>query len=136
MILVLDTNVLVSALAFPGGPPDKIFRSILSGRFKHATSPDILTELRRVLSEILEMNVKEVESMVTLVTQISHLVYPTERIKVIKKDDTDNRILECALTAKSNFLITGDRKHLLPLKGYQGIHILSPGDFVRKWGLA
>lgn len=135
MIIVCDTNVLVSAIAFPGGIPDKIVRSIFSGRFKHATSPDVLTELRRVLERILDVEHQQIESWVLLITQESQLVYPSERLSVVKVDDTDNRILECAQAARAEYLVTGDRKHLLPLKAYKGTSIVSPREFASKVGL-
>ena len=135
MIIVCDTNVLISALIFPGGIPDKIVRSFFSGRFQNATSPDILTELRRNLQRILDVDKKQTESLVSLIVQSSHLVYPTERLTVVKDDDTDNRIIECAVTAKAEFIITGDKKHLLPIKVYEGIAILSPREFATKLGV-
>ena len=44
--------------------------------------------------------------------------------------DTDNKVVECAVAAGATHLVTGDRRHLLPLKSYQGIQILSPAEFV------
>lgn len=135
MIIVCDTNVLVSALAFPGGVPDKILRAVFSGRLEHATSPDILTELRKVLKKVLGVEDKTIESLVKFVAESSRLVYPTERLHIIKEDESDNRILECAVTAKADFLITGDKKHLLPIKKYHGTAIVSPRDFFLLAGL-
>lgn len=135
MIIVCDTNFLVSALIFPGGNPDKIWRSILSGRFQHASSPDILTELKRVLQEYLEIPQPDVESLLTLVTRTSQIVYPVERLAIIASDEADNRILECAVTAEAAFLVTGDKRHLIPIKKYKSIQTVSPADFVAKTGL-
>jgi predicted nucleic acid-binding protein len=50
---------------------------------------------------------------------------------VIKENDDDNRILECAIEGRVQYLISGDRKHLLPLKEYQGAKILSPAEFLK-----
>ncbi len=130
MIIVCDTNVLVSAILFPGGLPDKIVRGIFSGRFQHATSPDILTELKRVLGSKLGMGEDITKPFRELLVKNSRVVYPTERLSVVKEDETDNRILECAATADAQFLITGDQKHLLPLKNFQNIKIVSPREFV------
>jgi len=54
----------------------------------------------------------------------------TEQITVITADDDDNRVLECARAANADFIVTGDRRHLLPLGSYQGIAIISPADFL------
>ena len=59
------------------------------------------------------------------------LVEPQIRVSVIKGKDDDNRILECAVTADAQFIISGDKRHLLPLKQYQGIKIVSPDEFLR-----
>jgi len=61
-------------------------------------------------------------------------VEPIERIKVVKEKDADNRILECALAAEAQFLVTGDTKHLLPLKVFRGILIKSPREILDRLG--
>lgn len=129
MIIVCDTNILISSLIFPGGKPDRIFRSIISGRFGHATSPDLLTEIRRVLTIKFKVEKQSLESYMELLLSVSELVYPTERINIIKNDPSDNRVLECAVTAKADYIISGDKKHLLPLKEYKKIKILAPSQF-------
>jgi len=50
---------------------------------------------------------------------------------VIREKDDDNRILECALEGKAEYIISGDKRHLLPLGEYEGIRILSPDEFLR-----
>ena len=132
MIIVCDTNVLISALVFPGGTPDKIVRAVLADRFDHATSPDILTELRRVLELKFQLSSERIESTVDLVAGFSELVYPTERLSLVAQDEADNRILECAVTAKADYLVTGDKRHLLPLKEVESIAIVSPAEFAER----
>lgn len=134
-MIVCDTNVLISALVFPGGFPDKIFREVISGRFLNATSPDLMTELRRVLGKKLGIAPKRVEDAVCLVLRHSQLIYPTERLTVVQNDDSDNRVIECAVTAKAQFLVTGDTKHLLPLASHAGVTMISPADFARQHGV-
>jgi uncharacterized protein len=135
VIIVCDTNVLISAFLFPGGIPDKIIRAVFAKRLIHATSPDILTEFKRLLKDKFQLDEKKCASVLSLVQENSQLVYPTERLSVIIEDPPDNRILECAVTAKANFLITGDKKHLLPLKQYQEMMILAPRQFAEKISL-
>lgn len=59
-----------------------------------------------------------------------NIVTPRQKISLIKEKVDDNRILECALAAKADYLITGDKKHLLPLKKINGCRILSARDFM------
>lgn len=134
-MIVCDTNVLVSGLVFPGGVPDKIIRAIFSGRFVHATSPDILTELRRILEGKIKLPKNSTDRLLHLISQSSHMVYPAERLSIVKTDEADNRILECAVTAQAKYLITGDHRHLIPLKSIQGILILSPREFIESIGI-
>ena len=135
MKVVLDTNVILSGLIFPGGPPDKIMRAVLSRHFHNTTSPDLLTELRRVLKKKFHLADEKIASMVQLLSETSELVYPTERLYAIKADETDNRVLECAVTGKAQAIITADFQHLLKLKSFRSIAILTPTDFIEKFGL-
>jgi uncharacterized protein len=57
-------------------------------------------------------------------------VAPTETIDVVKADPPDNRILECAAVAKSDFIVSGDMRHVLPLGQYQGIPIVKVAAFL------
>lgn len=61
----------------------------------------------------------------------AELVFPTERAKDATPDPDDEMVLECAVASEADFLVSGDKKHLLPLREYQGIRIVSPADFLR-----
>ncbi len=130
MKVVLDTNVIISGVLFPGGAPDRIVRAALTKRIDHATSPDLLTEVRRIFEKKFALPKKRVDELIRLLAESGELVYPTERIDVVKADPADNRVLECAFTAKTNYIITGDERHLLSLKSWKGIRLISPSDFV------
>ncbi len=126
MIIVCDTNVLISALLFPGGPPDEILKLVRDGYVKLAISKEICVELEGVLREKFELPEKDVKEIIKSIREISFLVQPKEKINLIKKDPPDNRILECAIAADAYYIITGDLKHLQPWKEFRGIPILSP----------
>ncbi len=100
MRVVLDTNVLISALAFPGSKPDQILSRIRRGEIDLFISSFILSELDRVLREKFRLTKKEAQDRVNAVSSIAHLVEPTERIQVVTAKDDDNRILECAIEAQ------------------------------------
>lgn len=129
MRIVCDTNVLISGFLFPGSIPDKIIRATFSRRFIHLTSPDILTELRRVFEIKFELLPKKIEWIIELIVNNGELIYPSERLSVIAEDEADNRILECAVFGKATHIVSGDKHHLLPLKQYKSIDILSPRQF-------
>lgn len=129
-MIVCDSHVLISALLFPGGSPDKVFQRILSGRLDHATSPEILTEIEGVLTRKFSKLQERIPELLDLIASVSTLVYPKMRIQHIKADPPDNRILECAVSAEAQFLVSGDRKHMLPLRTFRGIHIVSPSEFL------
>jgi predicted nucleic acid-binding protein len=59
------------------------------------------------------------------------LVIPKQTLKVIKERDSDNRILECTVEGKAQYIVSGDEHHLLPLREFEGIKILSPAEFLR-----
>lgn len=134
MRVVLDTNVLISALVFPGGKPDQILTRIRRGEIEFFISPFILSELDRVLRQKFQLTKNEAEDRVRAIRRLAHLVEPTERVEVITAKDDDNRILECAIAAKADFLVTGDKEHLLPLESIKDTKIISPSEFLEFLG--
>jgi uncharacterized protein len=123
--VVLDTNVLVSAFLFEGKPRE-LFRKVISGSIQCFLSEPILRELTEVLQrpkfgvpyEVCQQIVQELYA-------ICEVVDPASRIDIVRSDPDDNRILECALEAKADFLVTGDR-HLLEIETFRGIEIIDP----------
>ncbi len=130
MRVVLDTNVLISALVFPDSKPDKILAQARRHDIELFISLFILSELERVLREKFHFTKKESSAVVTAVRAFAHVITPLERIAVVTAKDDDNRILECAIAAQAAFLVTGDKRHLLPLRTYRGIKIVTPAEFL------
>lgn len=126
MRIVLDTNVLISALAFPGSKPDQLLARVRRGEIDLFISPFILSVLR----EKFRLAAKEADARVRAIRAIAHLVDPTERVTVVTAKDDDNRILECALAAEAEFLVTGDKAHLLPLGSYRHTRIVDPAQLL------
>ena len=130
--VVLDTNVLISAIVF-GGKPRDVFNSILKGQVKLAISKDILDEMEGVLSGKKFQYPKQIiHSIRNAIEDLAEVVMPQEVVKAIENDPDDNRILECALESKANLIISGDR-HLLDLKQYRSIKIITPSDFLKEF---
>ncbi|MBF0478807.1 MAG: putative toxin-antitoxin system toxin component, PIN family [Candidatus Omnitrophica bacterium] len=128
MKVVLDTNVLISAIIF-GGKSRDILEMAISGKIKLAISQDILKELAEVLiDKKFQSPASFVQQIIHELFEISELVIVTSKINVIKNDPDDNRILECAVGAEADYIVSGD-KDLLTLKHFGKIKILSPSDF-------
>jgi putative PIN family toxin of toxin-antitoxin system len=127
---VFDTNVYVSAVAF-GGKLEILFRLSWSPRrqFKLYTSNEILKETVRVLaSDKFQFTREEIADAVATIIEAADVVEPKTKISVVS-DEPDNRILECAVKAKADLIVSGD-SHLLDLKEYKGIRILKPAQFL------
>jgi putative PIN family toxin of toxin-antitoxin system len=134
MNVVLDTNVVASAAISLKGPPAEIIRAWRADRFSWAISPPLLDELERVLSShrlerYLTWSPEEVREFVGLVEEAATVVEPDRRINVIAEDPADNLVLEAAVDAKADYIVTGD-SHLLSLAEFEGIPIVSPVHFL------
>lgn len=127
--IVLDTNVIVSALVF-GGVPRQVLEWAESGRFKLFYSEPIQVEVRRVLTEKFGWDESKIGHMLPVLWRMGELVMPQTKVHAVADDPDDDRILECALAAEANYIVSGDR-HLLRLKRYESILIVSPREFVR-----
>ena len=134
MRVVLDTNVVVSAAVNPKGPPAEIIRAWRSRSFGWATSLALLDELERILHSprvrsYMAWREDEVIEFVAAVRHRAELVSLTHQIDAIRDDPSDNRVLEAAVAARADYVVSGDR-HLLDLKTYEGVQIVTPARFV------
>jgi len=130
--ITLDTNVLISSLVTAGGPADQVMQRVQKGEMELVLSNFILDELARVLTQKFNLPSKAVQSAVERIERMSIIIQPRTTISVIKEKDDDNRILECAIAGRVDFLITGDKKHILPLASIQGIPIVGVAEFLQK----
>jgi len=127
--VVCDTNILVSALIFPGGSPDKAIELARIGEIELFVSPSILDEFKRVLKEKFGYNQGEIKQRIDRITSIATIVNPQEKLSVISQDEADNRIVECATKANADFIVSGD-KHLLSLKEFKKIRIVQAVELI------
>ena len=117
---------------FPKSKPALLLDLARMGVVELYVSPFILHELERILHAKFNVPKTQITRLIKLIHKYSHLVEPQTHISVIKEKQDDNRILECAVAAKADYLITGDKKHILPLKEYAGIKICSPAEFLQR----
>jgi putative PIN family toxin of toxin-antitoxin system len=119
MRLVLDTNVIISALLFDGRPEQMLLKSF-GGMHQLILSPYIVTETSRILETKFGTQADDLLLLQQFLSE-SELVYFDPFLNVVA-DEPDNRILETAVVGKTDYLVTGD-KLLLSLKSYQDIRI-------------
>jgi putative PIN family toxin of toxin-antitoxin system len=128
--VVIDTNVFVSGLNFKGTPRE-VLDLIWKKKIEVYISPFIIEELRDTLLEDFAWDNEEVKEVIERIKDQTIQVQPSLVVSVIKGKDSDNRILECAVEGKAQYIVSGDKRHLLSLKEYQGIRILSSADFLQ-----
>ena len=133
MRVVLDTNVIVSGLNFPGNER-LILELALRGRFELYLSPFILGEAAGVLGRKFDWTEERSSQALRALGGAATVIEPRRLPEVIEGGHADNRILECAVEASADYLVTGDRRHLLPLEEHQGAKILNAPGSYRLWG--
>ena len=134
MRVVLDANVLVSALISAKGAPAQILSHWQEGKLDLVASVPILEELERVLhyprlQERYNLPEELIQRFLQLLEQQAMLVEPEDELSVVERDPSDNRYLECAVAGEAEHIVSGDG-HLLGLKEYRGIQVFSPREFL------
>ena len=129
MRVVLDTNVIVSGLNFPGNER-MVLELALRGRFEFYLSRFILEEVAGVLTRKFDWDEERTAQALQAIENAATVIDPPRLPESIEGDHADNRILECAVEASADYLVTGDRRHLLPLEEHQGAEILNAPRFL------
>jgi putative PIN family toxin of toxin-antitoxin system len=129
--IVLDTNVIVSALVF-GGVPRAVLELAESGQCELFYSESIQNEVRRVLTEKFSWAPAMLHEVLPVLWNMGELVAPRIAVRAVPNDPDDDRILECALAANASFIVSGDRP-LLALRNYKSIAILTPRQFLETY---
>lgn len=133
MKLVLDTNVIISGFLWKG-IPSRILDLIKANSWQLCLTPKLLEETGRVLHyerlliPLLLLG-KPAGEIIESLEQTGVILPDNKVTEVIKEDPTDNIILGAALSHNADYIISGD-KHLLKLKSFQGVLILSPRQFL------
>ena len=128
MKIVLDINVYISA-AILGRVCEEIIQTCRFSDLKVFISKDIIDEIKNKLSHKFLWQDEQISLFLDSITEFCQIVEVEEKVNHIKNDPDDERILECAISADCDFIISGDN-HLLKLKSYEGIKILNPADFL------
>ncbi len=135
MKITVDTNVLVSA-SFWDGDSDKIMNRVEKKEVDLILSKEIIEEFAIVLSskeiqdKIKNKNL-EMKRTIGKIASLSTIVEPLEKLDIVNEDPDDNKILECAKAGKVDFIISSDN-HLLKIKKFEGIPIVTPQEFLKQ----
>ena len=129
-IAAFDTNVLFSGVGWKGKPYDCL-ELARAGKVEGVTCREVLDELSAKLQAKLSFSAEQaVETVADLLTFL-RVVPITGQLKAVPDDPDDDKVLECASTAGATHIVTGDRRHLLPLGSFQGIPIVTAADFLK-----
>ena len=122
-----DTNVLVSAF-IASGPPSRIIEETIDGNLNLVLLEPSKVELARILAGKLGFDTARVREVHALLSDIAvgFQETPAREPEPLTGDPADDLILACAVEARVDVLVTGDRRHLLPVGEHQGLRILLP----------
>jgi uncharacterized protein len=126
--VVADTNVYVSAIVF-GGKPHTILDLAQEGQIELFISDDIVVETSRILGEKFHRTGLQVSNDIAALEAVTKRVEPREKIAAVVSDSADDRILECAVAAGADVILSGD-KHLLQLRQFRDIRIQRVAEFL------
>ncbi|MDE2778831.1 MAG: putative toxin-antitoxin system toxin component, PIN family [Chloroflexota bacterium] len=129
MRVVLDTNVIISALNFPGNER-MLLGLALRGRFEFILSLFILEEVAGVLTRKFGWDEERTNQAILTLENAAVVIEPPRLEEVIEGGHADKRVLECAVAANADYLATGDRRHLLPIGEHRGMTIVNAPRFL------
>jgi putative PIN family toxin of toxin-antitoxin system len=126
-LVTADSNIYVSGFQFRGKPA-QFLTVAAEGRIDLAITDHIIEEVSRTLRQKFDWPEERIEQAQRVMGRIARRVEPVQIVDVIKDDPTDNRIQECAVEAKSEYIVSGDR-HLLRLKTFGNARIVKVAEF-------
>ena len=128
-IAVYDTNILLSGIGWRGSPY-RCLELARQGSVEGLTCSEILDELAEKLTTKLNFSVSETTDVIADLLGFLRVVKITNTLKAIPADSADDKIIECAVVGEATHIVTGDRRHLLPLGSHQGVLIVTAADFL------
>jgi uncharacterized protein len=128
-IAVFDTNILFSATGWKGSPFHCV-ELARRGTIEGVTCRELLGELANKLESKLSFTSEQAVDTVADLLTFLRVVSISGNLKVIAADPDDDKVLECAVAAGASHIVTGDRRHLLPLGSFGGIPIVTATDFL------
>lgn len=139
MIVVLDTNVIISALYSKQGASYQLLRGAVSGNLRYALSPLLILEYegvihRKIREGFLKIALQDCEKILDVISSFAIIVWEPLILRPVLPDPSDDKILECAISGNCTHVITFNKKHFPEeILNLYGINILTPGEFLKTW---
>lgn len=130
--IVLDTNVVISGIIADGDPATILEGCFNSENLIPIVSPDILAEYREKCNHIDAISVKARYATVQSLKKHGKLVHPEKNLQVVEDDPDDDKLFEAALEADADYIVSGDKEHVQPVKEFQRTQVLSPRQMKEK----
>ena len=128
-VVVFDTNILFSANGWRGKPYECLDLA-RRGIIESVTCAELLDELTSKLQTKLLFSPDQALATVLDLLTFSRIVSIPGQLRAVAADPQDDKVLECAVVAGATHIVTGDRRHLLPMKNYQGIQIVTASELI------
>jgi len=128
MKVVLDTNIFISGI-FWKGSSNRVITNWKEGKFTLVTSLEAVSEIIKILKDFkIKLSDEMIKEWVDLIVRNSMIVEPKEKIAIVKDDPKDNIFIETAVAGNADYIVSQDN-HLLKLKDFRGIKIITPDEF-------
>ena len=128
MKVILDTNIFISGIFWKGSSNNAI-TNWKEGKFTLVTSLEAVSEIIKVLKDFkIKLSDDMIQEWVDLIVRNSIIIEPREKIEAVKDDPKDNIFIETAVAGNVDYIISQDN-HLLKLKEFRGIKIITPEEF-------
>lgn len=127
--VVIDTNIFVSGVLVEKGNPSLVIKTWKrTQKYQLFITEEITQEILKVMQR-LNVNTDIIGDWDRTIRKNAISIVPTRKIEAIKEDPSDNKFLECAIEARADYIVTGD-KHLKKLNEFEGIKIVDPRKFL------
>lgn len=132
LIVVYDTNILISGMIWGGTPYDSIALA-QRNRVEAVTCAEILTEFSEKLTTKFNVSPLQAAEMVAELLTFHQSIKIANQLKGVTADPDDDKVIECAVVGGATHIVMGDKKHLLPLGSYQEILIVTAADMLAQF---
>ncbi|PIN74883.1 putative toxin-antitoxin system toxin component, PIN family [Candidatus Woesearchaeota archaeon CG10_big_fil_rev_8_21_14_0_10_37_12] len=128
--VVLDTNIFISGIFWPGNYCAQIIDAWKEGKFETVTSEEIVKELVETLFEFkIKLTEEKISAWEKEILERSLIVAPINKLDLVKDDPDDNKFFEAAIAANAQYIVSQD-KHHLRIGEFKGIKVLTPEEFL------
>jgi len=128
----LDTNVVISGIIAYGLSAEVLEECIKSNNLTPVVSPELLTEYREKCNEIEPISVKARYATIQGLKQNGKIVYPEENLTIVENDADDDKLFEIAIESDAKYIISGDKRHVLPIGKFEKTEVITPRQATEK----